>query len=123
MNHPIEPPKETPFDSFWNAYPKKIAKKAALKAWTAAVKDTDPNVIIASALAYAKDKTRIEAYTAYPATWLNAGRWLDEPTQARKVERVEKFNPQEYEASKTKAVPMPQEVKDMLAQIMNKHYD
>jgi len=123
MNHPIEPPKETPFDLFWKAYPKKIAKKAALKAWTQAIKDTDPKIIIASAQAFAEDKTRQDAFTAYPATWLNAGRWMDEVTVAKPPVVVDKFNAREYEAAKAKAVPMPQEVKDLLAQITNKHYD
>ena len=123
MNHSNEPSIETPFDLFWNAYPKKIAKKAALKAWTQATKDTDPNVIIASAQAYAKDKTRQEAYTAYPATWLNAGRWMDEVTVAKPPVVVDRYDAREYEARKAKAVPMPQEVKDLLAQITNKHYD
>jgi hypothetical protein len=123
MNHPLEPSIETHFDLFWKAYPKKIAKKAAIKAWTQAIKDTDPKIIIASAEAFAKDKTRQDAFTAYPATWLNAGRWMDEVTVVKTPVIVDKYDPKEEEQRRAKAVPMPQEVKDLLAQITNKHYD
>ena len=42
------------FEDFWNAYPRKIAKKEAMKKFAKAVKDgTDPNTIIAGAKTYA----------------------------------------------------------------------
>jgi Helix-turn-helix domain len=121
MKHPLEPSKETPFDLFWKAYPKKVAKKAAVKAWTQAIKDTDPAVIIAGAEAYAKDKARSAEYTAHPATWLNAGRWMDEVAAAPEPKTLPKFDPQEFD--RPDAVPMPDQVREMLARITRKHYD
>lgn len=66
------------FDSFWSVYPRKVAKGDAAKAWRAAVKDVDPDVIVAGAKRYADDPTRSPKFTAYPATWLRAARWLDD---------------------------------------------
>ena len=68
------------FEGFWNAYPRKIAKKEAMKKFAKAVKDgTDPNTIIAGAKAYAASVVGKEPkYVAHPTTWLNQGRWEDE---------------------------------------------
>lgn len=72
------------FNRFWLAYPKHVAKLDALKAWQA-LKPT-PEIVDAmlEALAWQryqpswqKDKG---AFIPYPATYLRAGRWLDEPT-------------------------------------------
>lgn len=67
---------ETPeFRAFWDAYPRKKAKDKAVIAWGKAVKRAPPAVIIAAA-------RRVEnqgQYTPYPASWLNAGQWNDEP--------------------------------------------
>jgi hypothetical protein len=67
-----------PFDRLWNIYPRKVAKAAALKAWKKAIKDTDPEVIIAGATRYARErKDQDQNYTAHPATWLSGRRWED----------------------------------------------
>ena len=68
------------FDEFWNAYPRKIAKKEAVKKFAKAVKDgTDPNTIIAGAKTYAASVAgKEQKYVAHPTTWLNQGRWEDE---------------------------------------------
>jgi hypothetical protein len=66
------------FEEFWTAYPKRVAKGAARKAWDKAVKKTDPETIIKAAQRYADDRSREEKFTAHPATWLNQERWGDE---------------------------------------------
>jgi hypothetical protein len=73
------------FAEFWNAYPKKVAKLAAEKAFAAAAKrGADPAAIIEAAKLYAaSERMRIERehtpqYTKHPATWLNGGCWDDE---------------------------------------------
>lgn len=73
---------ETTFESFWQAYPKKTGKKAAQKAWTQAT-DKPPIAEILHAIQAAapspqwtKDAGR---YIPNPATWLNQGRWTDQP--------------------------------------------
>lgn len=68
------------FDRFWAAYPAKVAKGAARKAWPKALKAAgDAERIIAGAERYAVDPNREPGFTAHPSTWLNAERWDDDP--------------------------------------------
>ena len=73
------------FEEFWTAYPRKVGKGAARKAWPKALKSAgDYRRIVASAVAFALDPNREAAFTPHPATWLNAERWDDEtPLPAR----------------------------------------
>lgn len=73
------------FARFWELYPRKVAKGAARTAWAAALRrgKARPEEIIAGAERYAADPNRDPAYTAHPATWLNAERWGDEPEPDR----------------------------------------
>lgn len=71
------------FARFWNEYPRKEAKAAARKAWAKAVKIADPQMIIDGAARFACDVNRDPGFTPHPATWLNAGRWEDEPLPPR----------------------------------------
>lgn len=67
------------FPDFWDAYPRRQDRRAAEKAWRAAVKrGADPDRVIAAARAYAA-VPREPRFTKYPATWLNAGAYDDEP--------------------------------------------
>lgn len=75
---------ETQWAEFWDAYPRKTAKKAARRAWDKAIKSEDPSKIIAGALAYKLDPNRDEAYTKYPSGWINEGRWDDPPLPPRR---------------------------------------
>jgi hypothetical protein len=70
------------FAAFWDAYPRKTAKTPARKAWRTAVRSrkSDPKDIIRGAERYRDDPRRNPSdlsFTAHPATWLNAERWLD----------------------------------------------
>jgi hypothetical protein len=78
------------FDAFWSVYPKKVGKKAAVKAWRAA-KDKPP---IHDLVAIVRQQRTCEAwqkdggqYVPNPATWLNQGRWDDEPQQPGKQQQ------------------------------------
>ncbi|QGZ16936.1 helix-turn-helix DNA binding domain protein [Arthrobacter phage LittleTokyo] len=82
LNRPVEPSMPE-FADFWEVYPRKTAKASAFKAWQKAVKTAEPAAIVAGARAYASDPNREAKFTAYPATWLNAGRWEDEPLPSR----------------------------------------
>lgn len=74
---PATPPME--FEAFWDAYPRRVGKQAAIKAWAKAVKVTDPQHIINGAKSYAATvRDKDPQYTAHPSSWLNAGRWDDE---------------------------------------------
>ena len=70
------------FDEFWSAYPRKADKGKARRAWGGAVKKTEPSVIIEAAKRYALSpdaKREGGKYLKYPATWLNAEAWENEP--------------------------------------------
>jgi hypothetical protein len=73
------------FDEFWQAYPRAVAKGAAKKAWAKATRDADPDDIIDGARRYAAERAgQDDRYTAHASTWLNAERWLDDPTPRHK---------------------------------------
>ena len=69
------------FNDFWAAYPRKVGKNAARKAWTAALKGgADPQAI---GLALAAQRWPDDPqFIPHPSTWLNGGRWQDDPTAA-----------------------------------------
>jgi hypothetical protein len=69
-----EPSKKTDsygFETFWNLYPKKIAKADALKAWNKATKKKTADELIALTKAYSESKLPDMTYIPYPASWLN----------------------------------------------------
>jgi hypothetical protein len=77
-----DPP--TSFEAFWASYPRKIGKIAALKAWNRIKPNAELRKRIADAIQLAKrcEQWRREngKFIPNPATWLNQGRWDDEPT-------------------------------------------
>lgn len=70
------------FDLFWAAYPKKVGKKAAQKAWKNAKVNTDlfDKIMAAVGRARTTDQWQREngRYIPNPSTWINQGRWDDE---------------------------------------------
>jgi len=71
------------FIRFWNAYPRRQGKGHARRAWSKAVRQADPDVIVSAAERYRDDPNREDGFTALPATWLNGERWLDDPLPSR----------------------------------------
>jgi hypothetical protein len=72
------------FDAFYFAYPRKVGKQAAAKAWAKAIKTTPAQRIIDAARKFAADPNLPEKqYIPHPTSWLNAGRWDDEQLPAR----------------------------------------
>lgn len=75
----------TEFEAFWKAYPRKVDKRAAFKAWATAIRETDADTLIQAAAAYSRqcatDVTGAR-YIKHAATWLHGGCWEnpDEPT-------------------------------------------
>lgn len=67
------------FEEFWNIYPHKVGKKDAERSFEKAIKTVDFTRIMAGLLAYAA-KTDDRPW-CNPATWLNQGRWDDQPAQ------------------------------------------
>jgi hypothetical protein len=66
------------FAEFYAAYPRKKEPVAARKAWDKAIRNADPQAIIKAAHRLAAEG-RTPQFTPYPASWLNAGGWADEP--------------------------------------------
>ncbi len=71
------------FEEWWENYPRKDAKKAALEAWKRACKRATKDAITAGAIRYAQDPNREDQYTKQPKTWLNGDCWLDDPLPSR----------------------------------------
>jgi len=70
------------FEAFWSAYPKKVGKADAKKAWPKACKRLDAERLVKAAGYWAGlwANARIEKkFILHPATWLNGQRWDDEP--------------------------------------------
>jgi hypothetical protein len=63
------------FIEFWNAYPRKLDKAAAFRAFKSALKRTKFEDILAGVVAYRNDPARNPDFTKYPATWLNSDAW------------------------------------------------
>lgn len=76
------------FNAFWQLYPKRSAKVAALKAYERAVRVADPDIGRAIWKINSAAKTYAEAcnpkYYKMPQGWLNDGRWDDEIVTARR---------------------------------------
>jgi hypothetical protein len=69
------------FDLFWNAYPSKVGKIAAKKAFDKINPEKDLVDLMVKAIAVQQASTKWKKnggeFIPNPATWLNAGQWLD----------------------------------------------
>lgn len=81
------------FELFWSAYPKKVGKQAALRAWKKA--KANPGLVDKMLVAIEQQRRSKQwtdkggQYIPNPATWLNEGRWDDElPTVQTEAERI-----------------------------------
>lgn len=73
------------FESFWKLYPKKKSKGDALKAWLKISSPVETLELIKNSLSWQiKTEQWIKEhgqFIPYPATYLNASQWLDEPVR------------------------------------------
>ena len=69
------------FDTFWQSYPRKIAKGDARKAWQQTEKIRPSLDFILQAIEAQKATWDNPKFIPYPATWLRAERWDDEVMQ------------------------------------------
>jgi len=83
----IKPYISSEFENFWNTYPRKVGKQAAIKAFAKAITIASVDEILAGAIRYGNDRNLPfdENFIPHPATWLNAGRWEDGPLPERKL--------------------------------------
>jgi hypothetical protein len=71
------------FEEFYEAFPRRIGKGQALKAYRMAMHKTDASTLLNGAKGYAKARQgEDKQFTKHPATWLNGMCWLDEPDKA-----------------------------------------
>ena len=80
---PQKSPMGERFDRFWAIYPNKTGKQAALKTWSKLKPSAELTESILAAVEYQKTWDRWTKdggrYIPNPSTWLNQGRWEDEP--------------------------------------------
>lgn len=78
----------TSFNLFWEAVPKKVGKKSAMRAYKTALKDVEADTLLKQIKAYS-ERVRVEGtqqqYILHPTTWLNQGRWDDEVAKADEI--------------------------------------
>lgn len=84
------------FDEFWSYYPRKIGKGGAKKSWTKIVKTVNYFEILAGVRRFADDPNLPETqYIPHPSTWLNEGRWDDEPYAPRGITNLKELQRQD----------------------------
>ena len=109
------------FDRFWSVYPRKAGKQDAQRSFERALKVATLNEILAGAQKYADDPNRVAQFTAHPSTWLNQGRWSDDPLPRRTNEDARRgvistptIVPPRFTADEAPTgSPMPDFIKDM----------
>lgn len=76
----IEPqaPKRDVFEDFWKAYPKKVGKGQAERAFRAALKITSLETILEAIGEQRGGLSADKQFIPHPSSWLNGKRWLDE---------------------------------------------
>jgi hypothetical protein len=88
------------FDAFWAVYPKHVGKKAALKTWVRLNPSSDLQERICAAVRVQREWPQWTKdggqFIPNPTTWLNQGRWEDEPPtpskgQGRDLSRFKKL--------------------------------
>lgn len=71
-------PKLPEFEKFWEEYPKKVGKMAAIKTWLKTRPRLDDCLLALSWQKKSEEWKREDGrFIPYPATWLNQGRWED----------------------------------------------
>lgn len=78
---------EKGFELFWNAYPRKDSKAAAVKAWNKIALTPELIVAILDAIAWQREQEQWQTrnFIPLPATYLNGRRWEDEPPAQQTV--------------------------------------
>lgn len=70
------------FEDFWNLWPNKVGKPAALRAFVSARKRAGLDAIVEGVFAYIRDKPPDRPWLN-PSTFLNQNRWEDQPAQVQ----------------------------------------
>lgn len=87
-NREVSPPTPSPFDEFWQAYPKQEGEDAARREYDRVIREqrATHDQIVEGATAYAAARQgEPTQYTAGPGRWLKDGRWRDRPAPAQEA--------------------------------------
>lgn len=108
------------FEEFWNAYPKKVDKAKAFRAFKSALGRASFEDILAGVIAYRNDPKRNPDYTKYPATWLNGDAWENAAAQPetsvwreKAIQQSNEFLEEQKRLAEA-AVPVPPEIRKKL---------
>lgn len=118
-NTPEKSAEPATFEDFWTLYPRKEARKEALKSWSRIGEVDRLEAVVALVdwrrVWHARADYR---YTPLPATWLNGERWTDElPAEHR--QRPQSHAPVAARPDVPKG-EMPEHVKALIARMRNK---
>lgn len=106
------------FDEFWQAYPKRVAKGDAKKAWLKLRPSKELLARIVKAIGEQKKSEQWRRdrgqFIPYPATWLRADRWEDEVEVKIVKQEVKTYQPPEYIPAKTGKPPHKMMTEDEL---------
>ena len=104
------------FDEFWTAYPRKLDKAKAFRAFRSALKRATFEDILAGVLLYRNDPKRDPDFTKYPATWLNSDSWENTHEPSKDSEAARRAQERrEKERATTEAFLAEQKERDKLA--------
>lgn len=87
------------FDDFWKAYPHKVGKGQARRAFAKAIKLVSADEMLAGLTRYRKSKPDWQHW-CNPATWLNGERWNDEPAQETEAPKKASYGYAPFKPSK-----------------------
>jgi hypothetical protein len=81
------PDDDPDWQRFWVAYPRKVGKGAARKAWVRALRKATVSEIMDGVGVYVDVVKTLDGmqFVQHPATWLNQERWTDETTNPREA--------------------------------------
>jgi hypothetical protein len=101
-NTPIVPKgdeRDAGFEEFWQAYPRKVNKPRALRAWRGTAAERPDTTLLLAAIeafrnsaAWAGDESQ---FIPHPASWLNGHRWDEVLSGSEKSEKKETGGPAE----------------------------
>jgi len=110
------------FDEFWKAYPNKVGKDAARKAFDKRKATRELLDLMLSAVGLQRQSKKWTddggKYIPHPSTWLNEGRWMDEGIQPVSVTVPSREGPdpalQKLYDDDKKAAPIPANIREKL---------
>jgi hypothetical protein len=107
-NHSIKDYIAERFDEFWKAYPKKVGKEAARKAFTKIRPTAELFKVMLDGIERSKKSQQWQEeqgrFIPNPATWLNQGRWDDELTDAQQPKSKTRTSPERGDWDATEAL-------------------